>query len=169
MTWNDDAIEGVIEHSGIEGTVTLGSLSNVRRVDRPDVNPDGSTTGKPLLRFGGKRRVVPENPDYRVTPTREGWTIQVNGRNISQEVDEQEGDRESRTQEFGRRFNGAVRGALRDCVLEEKLGPIKNPNWVDDLIGTVWYPSANAVLASILVNFKEEPLQAGAIGLSRFS
>ena len=129
MELNRKGIEKVLKIAHLEGQVFLTTLSPNRQRSI-EANPDGSVSAKKRLFFGEKpQEDNKDNPPHRVISVPEGWRIEINDQQFTQELTEKKLSGRQLQRAFIERFNGQLKDTLKECVWREKFSSEKDKDF----------------------------------------
>jgi len=121
-----------------------------------EANSDGSVTAKSTAFWGENlEENETENPPYVVTSTPQGWRIEINDTKLREELVEKEkiSDAKRLQKEFIKRFNSLTKRALFECVVKEKLTPVKDGEELNEKFGTKLIAAVGQILTFAVVSF----------------
>lgn len=137
---NRGAIGRFLRIAALDGRVLLTEDKYRPPQLTPDLNPDGSITGRGSLRWGEKPQVEKRKGSnyYLVKMDPKGWTVSINGGLIMEELVENNKDGAGKIgSQFARRFNGYFRDCLRTSLLKDKLTWEGDPIVLGRILGSV--------------------------------
>lgn len=136
---NRPRVERFLDIASLDGKVLLTESRVKKPNPMPDINPDGSVSGRKSLRFGEKpAEEIKGNPYYQTKADHNGYLIAVNGTMIAEDL-MKANSRNARESigEFGQKFNAQFRGGLRDLLWKDKCTYQQDPYLMGRIVGTL--------------------------------
>lgn len=134
---NRVALGRFLKIAALDGRLLLREGHSDRFRVAPDLNPDGSVTGKGRLRWGEKVPATFKDNDriWRVEQNQAGWDIAINDGLISEKLAERKkGNVREIKKDFSRVMDRAVKGGLRESLLRDKCTFAGDPFFAGRLI-----------------------------------
>ena len=155
MELDRNRVEATLKYAHLNGQVVLTSFVPSRKRSI-EANSDGSVTAKSTAFWGENlEENETENPPYVVTSTPQGWRIEINDTKLREELVEKEkiSDAKRLQKEFIKRFNSLTKRALFECVVKEKLTPVKDGEELNEKFGTKLIAAVGQILTFAVVSF----------------
>lgn len=136
---NRPVIDRFLRIAALDGRILLKEGNSDRFRPAPDINPDGSTTGKGRLRWGEEARVDSQaNANFwRVEQDSEGWVIVFNGGLMIEKLMEQKGSNVRKIEkDFCRAMDGSVKEGLKESLWRDKCSEAGDPFYTGRLVNS---------------------------------
>lgn len=114
-------LDRFLKLSGLYGKVTLRGDFIDRVRPTPDINPDGSTSGKGNLRAKEAPSVEQKIQDLSVNTDREGYVITINGEDILEELAKKNRGSYRVADQFAAKFNSLFCVGLQAALFLDKF------------------------------------------------
>lgn len=126
--------------ASLDGRVLLTASTLRKPPATPDINPDGSVTGKGRLRWDEKTIEThpPKNYYCQVESDTQGWKVAINGDLIREELLDKSKDGIVRgiAPRFSERFDSYFKTGLKEALFRDKCTFTKDPFLMGRLVGT---------------------------------